>query len=797
MSEQNPGLPIVPSGTPLPPAIATGTYGAPLAPDADDGAAASGAFLRYLAAVRRHRWAVLAIVVVGTGIGFGLSRMVRPEYAAEATIWFESQVPGPIQSPELLNASAWLDLLRSFQVLDHVVREQRLYLKHDPEDRRILASFEIKDRFRPGRYTLEVSPDGQRFVLRSAQGGVVQRGMVGDSVGPSLGFRWVPPRRLLVPGRVVRFEVGAPREAARDLATRLRTRLGDRNARFLRIALTGEDPERVTAVVNAVADRYESLAAELKRAKQDEIARILDEQLRYAEENLRSAEIALEDFRIQTITLPSQTATPLAPGLQMTQSPVFGNFFGLKIQQDQLRRDRQAIEAAISNPDVSLDALLAIASVQQAPELARALQDLTNKRVTLRGLRQQYTDEHGAVVRALREVEELEQQVIPQLARRVTQDLAARERMVEEMIDAASSELREIPPRAIDEARLERRVAIAERLYNDLRARYEQARLSALTSTPDLRILDRATVPTRPLGNDRNRMILIGFLGSLALALAGAILLDRLDPRLRYPDQVTRDLGLPIVGMLPLLPVRKKTGASTIESAQVVEALRGIRMSLLHAHSGPGAVCLTVSSPGSGDGKSFLVSNLALAFTDLGHRTLVIDGDTRRGDLHHLLGTSRKPGLIDFLAGQAAQEEIIQTTRFGSLDFIGSGTRRREAPELIASPRMFDLIARLRAEYDVVLVDSPPLSAGIDPLVLGTATGNMLLIMRAGRTDRALAGAKLAALDGLPIRLLGTVLNAMEPGGVYRYYSYAPDGGPEGEEVGGVEGRPPVVTRAG
>jgi tyrosine-protein kinase Etk/Wzc len=249
--------------------------------------------------------------------------------------------------------------------------------------------------------------------------------------------------------------------------------------------------------------------------------------------------------------------------------------------------------------------------------------------------------------------------------------------------------------------------------------------------------------------------------------------------------------------MLPLLPVRKKSGATTIESAQVVEALRGIRMGLLHAHSGPGAVCLTVSSPGSGDGKSFLVSNLALAFTDLGHRTLVIDGDTRRGDLHHLLGASRKPGLIDFLAGQAAQEEIIQSTRFGSLDFIGSGTRRRESPELIASPRMFDLIARLRAQYDVVLVDSPPLSAGIDPLVLGTATGNMLLIMRAGRTDRALAGAKLAALDGLPIRLLGTVLNAMEPGGVYRYYSYAPDVGAEGEEVGELEGRPPVVGRAG
>ena len=152
---------------------------------------------------------------------------------------------------------------------------------------------------------------------------------------------------------------------------------------------------------------------------------------------------------------------------------------------------------------------------------------------------------------------------------------------------------------------------------------------------------------------------------------------------------------------------------------------------------------------------------------------MLIDGDVRRGTLHRLLGGSRKPGLTDYLAGSASRESIVQPTGYPSVSFIASGTRQHTSPELLGSPALLELLAAMRPTFNVILMDSPPLGAGIDPFVLGTATRNMLLVLRTGSTDKELARAKLDALDRLPIRLLGAVLNDVpEIGMYYRYYSY-------------------------
>src|SRR5690606_25343009 len=139
---------------------------------------------------------------------------------------------------------------------------------------------------------------------------------------------------------------------------------------------------------------------------------------------------------------------------------------------------------------------------------------------------------------------------------------------------------------------------------------------------------------------------------------------------------------------------------------------------------------VTLSSPGSGDGKSFISSNLALAFAELGRRTLLIDGDIRRGALHRPFGLSRKPGLTDYLRGGMEWEALIQRTEHKALDFVGCGTRLQTGPELLCSAPMGLLLEELRSGYDVIIVDSPPLGAGIDPFVLGTLTGNLLMVVR-------------------------------------------------------------------
>jgi capsular exopolysaccharide synthesis family protein len=260
---------------------------------------------------------------------------------------------------------------------------------------------------------------------------------------------------------------------------------------------------------------------------------------------------------------------------------------------------------------------------------------------------------------------------------------------------------------------------------------------------------------------------------SVGLAVGAALLLDRIDRRVQYPEQVSSQLGLHILGAIPRVKTRANGRlAAGKDTMQVVEALRGVRLGLSHAHGTAGPLVVTVTSPGPGEGKSFLVSNLALTFADAGHRTIVIDADVRRGELHRTLGGVRKPGLTDYLNGQVESATVQQRTQYDRLAFIGAGTRTHHGPELLGSSALQRLLLELRGTYDVILLDSPPLAAGIDPLLLGVASGNLLLVLRPGVTDRELAEAKLDMLDRMPIRVLGAVLNDVHTGGRYRHYSY-------------------------
>jgi capsular exopolysaccharide synthesis family protein len=246
---------------------------------------------------------------------------------------------------------------------------------------------------------------------------------------------------------------------------------------------------------------------------------------------------------------------------------------------------------------------------------------------------------------------------------------------------------------------------------------------------------------------------------------------DKVDPKVRYPEQITGRMQLQILGAVP--HVSWRLGANGDGPAQVIEALRGLRLRVLHAHSGDGPLALTITSPGIGDGKSFVSLNLALSFADAGYRTLLVDGDTRRGVQHKALKTPSTPGLTDVVAGRVPLEQALRQTSYPGLSFLSSGTRMQRAPERLLSQNMRDLMAKLRSMYDVVIMDSPPLGAGADPLVLGTLTENLLLVLRTGQSDINLASTKLEVLNALPVRVIGAVLNDVRSSGVYRYYMYS------------------------
>jgi len=286
-------------------------------------------------------------------------------------------------------------------------------------------------------------------------------------------------------------------------------------------------------------------------------------------------------------------------------------------------------------------------------------------------------------------------------------------------------------------------------------------------------------------------------IGGLGLGVGGAVLLDHADRHVHHPDHVTQRMGLAILGAVP--HVDWNNGKREESAGQVIEALRGVRLSVAHRH-GAGPVIVTVTSPGRSDGKSFVASNLALAFADAGSRTLLIDGDVRRGRLHHVLNRHRRPGLTEILAGVVPLEQAVQGTSTRNLSFISCGARSHAGPALLSSAAMVQLVGQLRGQFGAIIVDSAPLGAGADGFALGTATGSLLVVLRTGVSDRELAEAKLGILQHLPINVLGAVLNDVRPGGAYRYYSYYLEGYGTRDELDAADQQvlqDPVTTKSG
>src|SRR6185503_418396 len=368
----------------------------PASPAPDDGEEGAIDWRRYIAALRRYRWWILLAILLGAGGGLIATRFVAERYFAVATIWIQTTeaakataIRGPIGTDQLLPATGAIQLVKSYVVLDQVVRDRQLYLGVAPKgprgrtDRAPFATLTVGDDYRPGGYRLLVDPTGKTYQLFGAGSPEVEieRGTVGDSIGRTVGIHWAPTPQQLPAGTDVSFGLAPLRDAAGGLAGGLNVGV-DPSGNFMRIALISGDPNAAAATVNAVAERYIAVATSLKRAKLTELARLLDDQLEAAKGNLRRAEDALASFRARTATWAPQTAA----GLSGTAGA--SDYFTLRLQSEQLGRDREAINRVLARPDSNgIEALSFIGAVQNSPDLTQALKELTTKRAELRALR--------------------------------------------------------------------------------------------------------------------------------------------------------------------------------------------------------------------------------------------------------------------------------------------------------------------------------------------------------------------------------------------------------------------------
>jgi capsular exopolysaccharide synthesis family protein len=752
-------------------------YGRSLGPSGWPGAPESEgvAWTRYIDALKRHVLLILGVAVAGSALGLFLARRVQPVYEAQAKIWIDpggSPQSGPIRTQQLLPATSWNELLRSYAIVDPVVRKLRLNIGYrQPADSRLFSNFESLPALRPGTYVLEIDSAG-RYVLAGGKDTILERGVVGDSIGRKMGFGWAPDSRLLTPGRTISFSVSSVRNASVSLIKMVSVSSPE-DGQFLTVKLSGSDPRRAAITLNVWVEQFVASADELKKRHLLEFKSILGDQLRVTESQLQAAEVQLERFRVNTITLPSGgSATGLAG--QATSDPSIAGYFLQKGNLSEVQSERIALEQMIANAKggpMDPQAFLTLPSIlTDAPQLRAAIDELSSRQAALRTEQQFLTDANPRVTQLNETIRTLQYETIPRIAQSVVETLRIREQNLRARVETGSQELRQIPPRTIEELRLVRQVAASENLYGVLKARYEEVALMEAQTRPDLSVLDLAVPPVRPTSNDAPRLLFLAILASLGIAAAIALLHDRIDHRFRYPEQATHDLGLTIAGTVPRLRPSRSGDLQVELLSQVVESFRTLRLAVRYDFPADGPVVLAVSSPSAHDGKSLVSANLAMAFASSGHRTLLIDGDVRCGLLHGTFGVQATPGLVEYLGSGTDIDTVVKSTGTDNLFLVPRGTRAVNAPELLVSERMNGLIQVARQKFDVVIIDSPPFIAGVDAYALGAVAGSILVVLRQGMSDRKLAAAKLAVVDRLPIRVLGAVINGVPAGGMYRYY---------------------------
>jgi len=280
------------------------------------------------------------------------------------------------------------------------------------------------------------------------------------------------------------------------------------------------------------------------------------------------------------------------------------------------------------------------------------------------------------------------------------------------------------------------------------------------------------------------------FLG-LLLGVGVAYLADVADRRFRTPEDVRRQLGLPIVGHIPVIagkatraPTRGKADGAekTIDFAvrtfhnpkgRLAEAYRAVRTSLYFSSRGQNHKVVQVTSPNAGDGKTTLAANLAVSIANSGKKVLVMDADFRRPRLDKCLALDGTIGLSALITEKAELPEAIQETGIENLWAMACGERPGNPADLLTSPRFAELLDTLREQFDFVIIDTPPLLAVTDPSTVAARADAVLLVIRLTKHAREASLRALGMLESLGADVLGVIVNGVGHGSRYGYdYRY-------------------------
>lgn len=541
-----------------------------------------------------------------------------------------------------------------------------------------------------------------------------------------------------------------------------------RGSQLVDLRLDSADPEFAARAANAFAEKYVEENLSLKVASIEKSAEWLTQEVARQAKLVTESEMRLASFK------EKQDAGALDSG----QNIVVARLNAMSDNMVKARTDRIQKEAvyrqvqAAGNDVNSLSSVLNSSNVQAlSGQVSAAQQEMA--RVTER-----YGDKHPDYQKARAQLANLNQQLEVEVQRTVNNVKAeydaavTNERVMQQQVNEAKSAATALGRKGVDYAVLEREAESNRVIYNQMLTHEKELRVVANSRTNNVRVVNRADVPGGPYTPNHRADWVYALMLGLALAIGAALGLDYLDDSVKTPDDVTRRLKLKFLGLVPIVPGDRHPLISGPVQHDFGEAYRSIRTALAAQFSGPGARIVAMASTQPLEGKTTTAVNIAMALAVGGQRVLLVDADMRRPSVHKALRMGNDRGLSQLLSGQARMREVVQRTHDPNLLCITAGRTPANPSELLASDRMRALISGLEAgPFDWIIIDTPPVLAVTDAVVLAPLVGAVAFVIGAEMTRLRLAERAVETLLSSNPRNVLAVLNKVNFGRNKYYYS--------------------------
>ncbi|MBK1645063.1 hypothetical protein CKO25_10440 [Thiocapsa imhoffii] len=546
-----------------------------------------------------------------------------------------------------------------------------------------------------------------------------------------------------------------------------------RDSNLIELSMEGSDPRIIAALLNAVARTYVNFQTELRTEDATSTRRFYEEQIERTRIQLEDAERQL------TAYARSRDLIHVDDLLKHMQS-----------EYSALRDRLGAAERGVFQAEAKLRAMREIDAQGSSEFLGSpVIQSLKTRRGELEDEYQRrleiFLPEYPAMIQLRRQIEAIDQQMAGELdsiSRSLQIDYEANlkeQQLLADRVEEARLELLKVRDETIDYNALARARDTIQAMYNGLLSRVTEAELVSGIVQDNIRIVDLASVPSRPFKPDLQANLQKAVMIGLILGLLLIVLLEYLDDTFKSSAEVEKETGCPVLGSLPFITAKARDpsppnlalSVATNPTGPMAEASRSLRTSLLFSTAEGAPKILHTTGATAGEGKSTACISIASSFAQSGNTVLCIDADLRNPSLHAIFDVPNDVGLSNYLTSSVPPAEMTQPTSIDGLYLISSGPLPPNPVELLSSTKMMHLLKLAAERFDHVLIDGPPVVGLADALVLSQLAGATVFVIDPAQVNRVVVRESLKRLRGSQAHLIGVVLQKIGRAG-RRGYGY-------------------------